>query len=54
MTKGASSMTMKTNHTKTGGLIAGLLTSTLIGGSALAADTIKIGFAVPLTGEYAH
>jgi len=52
MTTGTS-ITRKTIRTKACGVVAGLLTSTLIAGSAMAADTIKIGFAVPLTGEFA-
>ncbi|MFK7993974.1 MAG: ABC transporter substrate-binding protein [Granulosicoccus sp.] len=46
-------MTMITIHKATTGVLAGLLTSVMTAGSTMAADTIKIGFAVPLTGEYA-
>lgn len=52
MTTGTS-LNKKYIHTRSGAVMAGLLASAFISGTAMAADTIKIGFAVPLTGEYA-
>ncbi len=52
MSKGINK-TMKIFQVASGCAITGILATAFAGGSAMAADTIKIGFAVPLTGEYA-